>query len=288
MTCRWLVAVIVVVVVGAVIWNITIPERPVAAIVSADTMRCEIPYPDAPPNVVDRNATVPEDFQPVAAVLCDSFLGDDVAADRTVGYGEERWEGDFSIVVELLDRRSEHETWFPDSCGEDYSLAVLPEFWLLDDHGRAVRPGFPLNSCGRAKPGALGAIRDLTSAGRVEHRVALSDDQIRRYFRCPTVYVPPTSGSGQPAESLTIGNTFCRFDSRQFAGATPISTAPSLQTLPPAPTCDLRASSVAVTLYSDGLSYDQQLTIELDGCRRVIPDGYAPRQASEEILSEFR
>ncbi|WP_256990867.1 hypothetical protein [Rhodococcus sp. 06-235-1A] len=30
------------------------------------------------------------------------------------------------------------------------------------------------------------------------------------------------------------------------------------------------------------------LTVELDGCRRVIPDGYAPMQAWDEILSEFR
>ncbi|WP_277950837.1 hypothetical protein [Rhodococcoides fascians] len=44
-----------------------------------------------------------------------------------------------------------------------------------------------------------------------------------------------------------------------------------------------------MTTYVSGEALDvRTLTVELDGCRRVIPDGYAPLQASEEILSEFR
>lgn len=190
-------------------------------------------------------------------------------------------------MVELLNRPSEHETWFPDSCADDYSLAVLPKFWLLDDDGRAVRPGFPLNSCGLAKPGALGAIEDLTSVGRTDHRLPLSDDQIRTYFGCPTTYAQPASGTARPAEAFTPGSWFCRFDSQQFAGAAPISTMPSVETLPLAPACDLSASFVAVTLYSDGWKFEQPLTVELDGCRRVIPDGYAPLQATEELVASF-
>lgn len=280
-------------VVGAVTWNITIPERPVAVIVSAELMSCDVPYPNSPRAVVDRTATVPKDFHPVAAVMCDSFLGEDVAADRTVVFGEERWEGDFSTVVDLLNRSSEHKTWFPDSCDSDYSLAVLPEFWLLDNEGRAVRPGYPVNSCGRAKPGALGAISDLTPAGRTEHRVPLSDSDIEFEWGCSPIYAEPLVGPAS-APALNPNSRYCRFESGRFVGTShseyDSSTVPvweALADLPTARACNMPANSVAVTTFSTIDYSNPRLTIELDGCRRVIPDGYAPLQATEQLLAAF-
>ncbi|OZE84123.1 hypothetical protein CH305_05730 [Rhodococcus sp. 15-649-2-2] len=290
MTWRYatrLFLVIAVIVAGAVAWNVTTPDRPVAYIVPADSLQCSIPFPDRYFGV-DSDATVPMDFEPVAAVTCDSFLGEEGAADRTVGYSEHRWEGDFSDAIGLLNRRSEHPTWFPDSCADDYSLAVLQEFWLIDHRGRAVRPGFPLNSCGRPKPGGLNAITELTEVRRIEHRALLSNDQIRTFFGCLPVYAPPQIGSTQPVALSVIGSWFCRFDSQRFVGARPIATSLSLKTLPLASPCDEAPTTVAAMRYSDADSYDQLLTVELDGCRRVIPDGHAPLQASAEILSEFR
>lgn len=289
MTWRYgtrLFLVIAVIVAGAVAWNVTSPGRPVAGILSADSLQCSIPFPDRYFGG-DPDATVPSDFEPVAAITCDPFFGEDVAADRTVSYSEHRWEGDFSEAVALLNRRSEHSTWFPDSCADGYSLAVLEEFWLLDSRGRAVRPGFPTDSCGLPKPGGLNVITELTEVERIEHRTLLSDDQIGTFFGCVPPYAAPQIGSTQPVDPSVTSSWFCRFDSERFEGAKPVATSLSLTTLPLASPCDEAATTVAAMRYADADSYDQLLTVELDGCLRIIPDGHAPLQASAEILSEF-
>ncbi|MCZ4518145.1 hypothetical protein O4220_06410 [Rhodococcus ruber] len=290
MTWRYamrLLLVVGVIVAGAVAWNVTTPDRPVAGIVPAESLQCSAPFPDRSFSR-DPDATVPSDFEPVAAITCDSFFGEEVASDRTVGYSEHRWEGDFSEAVELLNRRSEHPTWFPDSCANDYSLAVLEEFWLLDNRGRAVRPGFPTNSCGRPKPGGLGAITQLTEVERIDHRTMLTDDQIGTFYQCPSIYTPPQIGSARPAAPTLISSSrFCRFDSQRFSGAKLISTSTDLDALPLARTCDKAATTVATARYFDAVSTDRILTVELDGCRRVILDGYAPLQASAELSAAF-
>ncbi|MEW2017677.1 hypothetical protein [Rhodococcus sp. NPDC076796] len=290
MTWRYatrLFLIIAVIIVGAVAWNVTAPKRPVAGIVPADSLQCSIPFPDRYFGG-DPHATVPSDFEPVAAITCDPFFGEEVAPDRTVDYSEHRWEGDFSEAVALLNRRSEHSTWFSDSCADGYSLAVLEEFWLLDSRGRAVRPGFPTDSCGLPKPGGLNAITELAEVERIEHRTLLSDDQIRTFFGCLPVYAAPQIGSTQSAAPSAISSWFCRFDSERFEGTKPIATSLSLETLPLASPCDLAATTVATLQYSDADSYDRLLTVELDGCRRVIPDGHAPLQASDSMLAAFR
>ena len=283
-----LILVIAVVVVGAVAWNVTTPKRPDADIVSAESLHCATPFPDRNLSANNR-ATVPSNFEPVAAITCDSFFGEEVAADRTVGYSEHRWEGDFSEAVELLNRRSEHPTWFPDSCADGYSLAVLEEFWLLDNRGRAVRPGFPASSCGLDKPGGLSAITELQEVEQVDLRTVLADDQIGRFFGCPSIYASPQIGVTRSDPPTRVSSSwFCRFDSQQFAGAKPNSATLLLDEMPLAPPCDRNATVVAAARYSDAGDYDRTLTIELDGCRRVIPDGHAPLAAPEGILSTIR
>ena len=125
-------------------------------------------------------------------------------------------KGDFGRAVELLNRSSSHRTGFP-GCGDNYSLAVLEEFWLVDDRGRAVRPGYPSDSCGSPKPGGLAAIRELTSVGSTEHRIPLSDDQIYELSNCRPTYQLPTTGTTMPT-SLLAGGVFCRFSSTEFVG----------------------------------------------------------------------
>ncbi|MCD2106303.1 hypothetical protein O4214_17660 [Rhodococcus erythropolis] len=49
------------------------------------------------------------------------------------------------------------------------------------------------------------------------------------------------------------------------------------------------ATEAASTIYVDRPTTEERLlTVELDGCRRVIADGYAPMQASDELLASFR
>lgn len=280
-----LFAVVIVVLAVAGIWQVTTPDRSVAEIVDAQTLECATPYPIGPFRKT-RTATVPDDFVPVAAVTCDPYLSENVAADRTVSFSSHRWEGDFGRAVKLLNRSSEHTTWFPESCSNNYSLAVLDEFWLVDDRGHAIRAGYPSDSCGLPKPGGLAAIKELTSVGSTEHRIPLSDDQIHELSQCWPTYRPPAAGTTIPA-SLSAGGIFCRFSSTDFVGTS--WTTETVGGLPPASDCDRVATETASTMYLDGVTnQDRLLTVELDGCRRVIADGYAPLQASDELLVSLR
>lgn len=284
MLWRWFAVVIVILAVAG-IWHVTIPDRPVAAIVDAETLGCATPYPIGPLQTTS-TATVPDDFVPAAAVTCDPFVSDNVAADRTVSFSAHRWEGDFSRAVEMLNRSSAHKTWFPEGCGDNYSLAVLEQFWLVDDRGRATRPGYPSDSCGLPKPGGLAAIKELTPVGSTEHRIALSDDQIYELSHCRPTYRPATTGT-TALTSLSAGSVFCRFSSTEFVGTS--STTETFDGLPPAPDCDAVATEVASTIYVDRPTNEERLlAVEIDGCRRVIADGYAPMQASDELLVSFR
>lgn len=88
MLWRWFAVVIVILAVAG-IWHVTIPDRPVAVIVDAETLGCATPYPIGPLQTTS-TATVPDDFVPVAAVTCDPFVSDNVAADRTVSFSAPR------------------------------------------------------------------------------------------------------------------------------------------------------------------------------------------------------
>ncbi len=201
MLWRWFAVVIVILAVAGM-WHVTIPDRPVAVIVDAETLGCATPYPIGPLQTTP-TATVPDDFVPVAAVTCDPYISDNVAADRTVSFYAPRWEGDFSRAVKMLNRSSAHKTWFPGSCGDNYSLAVLDQFWLVDDRGRATRPGHPSDSCGLPKPGGLAAIKELTPVGSTEHRIALSDDQIYELSHCQAGL--PTSHNRYRGADVAVG-----------------------------------------------------------------------------------
>ncbi|WP_424806479.1 hypothetical protein [Rhodococcus sp. 27YEA15] len=151
----------------------TTPDCPVAVTIDEQTLQCAPPYRVGPFRMTP-TGMVPDGFVAVAALTCDPHPSGDVAADRTVGFSAHRWAGDVGGVIERLNRSSEHQISCPGSCDDDDS-AVLDELWLVDNHGRAIRPGHPSDWCALPKPGALAAVKELTSVGSAEHRIALSD-----------------------------------------------------------------------------------------------------------------
>ena len=42
---------------------------------------------------------------------------------------------------------------------------IVPDVWLVDAEGRAIRPAYPADGCGLPKPGVGDALADLTPVG---------------------------------------------------------------------------------------------------------------------------
>ncbi|QIH99389.1 hypothetical protein BH92_05480 [Rhodococcoides fascians A21d2] len=288
MTWRWLVGALLVAITAVTCGSPTSlgPVRPVAEVGSADAFQCQVPQQlDRPTPAVDRPipGTIPDDFVPVAAVMCDG--GETVESDGTVVYRELRRAGDLSTAIRLLNEPSEPSLTV-DLC-PTYSIAEPEQLWLEDAQGRAMEPSVPVGECGLPKQEGIEAIRALESVDVVEHRDPVLERPRLSVSSCSPHYSDPVVGS-DPAAGLTIGYTYCLFDGTVNVGVTD-EIGISIEDLPRAGTCSISATRTATTTYVAAWpSKIRNLTVELDGCHRVIPDGYAPLQASAEILSEFR
>lgn len=285
-----LATVVGLVIVGCDVWGSTAPERPVAQIGDADAFSCDtrFPPPDAPAR--PSPGTVPPDFEVVAAITCTDYIGDETVGDLTTGYDERRWEGDFTQVLRWLNKPSERDSWFTYGCDASYSLPMVEEMWLLDSYGRAVQPGYPVDDCGVQNVAGLYEIYALENVSTAEFRLTAEERFDRqRVTSCAPIYRPSAPGE-LPMGAATIGTTFCLFtfvaEGPRFDGTTEAEVL--VASLLPAPECGVAASRVAATQYVEaGLAEHRQLLVELDGCRRVLADGYASMAATDELLSAF-
>lgn len=288
MTWRWSVGILLVAITAVTCASPTSlgPARPVAQIGSADAFQCQVPQQvDRARPAVDRPTpgTIPAEFVPTIAVMCEG--GDTVEPDGTVVYRELRRSGDFSTAIHLLNEPSERALT-ADLC-PTYSVAEPVQLWLEDAQGRAVEPTVPIGECGLPKQDGIIAIGAIEPTDVVEYREPVLQRPRLSVSSCSPHYADAVVGS-RPATGLTIGYMYCLFDNRIAVGTTP-DIGISIDELPPAGPCTTSATRTASTTYVDAWPSDiRTLTVELDGCRRVIPDGYAPLLASEAILSKFR
>lgn len=261
------------------------PARPVAEIGSADAFQCGVAQPvDRPRPAQNRPSpgTIPDGFAPIAAILCEG--GDAVEADGTVSYRELRREGDLSGAVRLLNESSERA--LAANLCPSYSIAEPAQLWLLDAQGNAVEPTVPVGECGLPKLGGIDVIRSLDLVDVIEYRDPILERPRLSVSSCSPHFVPPVIGTTE-ATGLTIGYVYCLFEGTAFTRTTEEMRV-SIEGLPPAAPCSSVATRTAVTSYvGSGPLNIRSLTVELDGCRRVIPDGHVPLQASEEILAAF-
>ncbi|WP_155293806.1 hypothetical protein [Rhodococcoides fascians] len=287
MTWRWTVAVMLVAITAVTCASPASlgPARPAAEIGSAESFQCQVLQPvDRPTPAVDRPipGTIPEDFVPATAVMCEG--GETVDPDGTVAYRELRRAGDFSTAMRLLNEPSERELT-ADLC-PTYSVAEPDQLWLEDAQGRAMQPTLPVGECGLPKQDGVEAIRALELVDVVEHRDPVLQRARLSVSSCSPHYSDPVVGT-EPATGLTVGYMYCLFSGRVPVGTTD-EIEISIEDLAPAGPCSMSATRTAVTTYVAGWpSNIRNFTIELDGCRRVIPDGYAPLQATEELLAAF-
>ncbi|MDV6233234.1 hypothetical protein [Rhodococcus cercidiphylli] len=288
MTWRWAVGLLIVAITAVTCGSPTSlgPVRPIAEIGSANAFQCGTTQPVDRPRPSERRPTpgmIPDGFTPAAAILCEG--GDTVEPDGTVTHREQRREGDFSTAIRLLNEPSERAL-AADLCPM-YSIVEPPQFWLVDTRGRAVEPTLPIGECGLSKLGGIDAILKLRVVDVVEYRDPLLARPRLSLSSCAPHFTPPDEGT-EPAVGLTVGYVYCLFDGTSVKGTTDEMRLP-IEDLPPAEPCSLVATRTAVTTYvSPGPLNVRSLTVELDGCRRVIPDGYAPLQASDSMLAAFR
>lgn len=128
---------------------------------------------------------IPPDFQPVSVVEC-VLIGSTPSTDgssraepgtsgqQTTDGLRETFaidlvilEGDLAPLIEALARPSE-----PPSDGPCPAIAdIVPEIFLVDDAGRAIRPLWPADSCGHALEGTSDALRQLDAVS--SHRLTV-------------------------------------------------------------------------------------------------------------------
>lgn len=114
--------------------------------------------------------SVPTGFEAQTVVRCSiDFDGVVDARGRWSAVREEHLTGDVDPMVEALRQPSERGGTI--ACTAD--MEILPELWLLDAAGSAVRAAWPTNACGKSKPGVARALAELEVTESIVHRIKL-------------------------------------------------------------------------------------------------------------------
>jgi hypothetical protein len=257
--------------------------------------------PDGPagagdPSSPDGSAGLPrlgEAFTAVAAVTCLTGPADVAGGGTDLVATEQRAEQVDALVTAL---RLPDEPHTADFCTADG--IVLPWLVLLDAQERWVRPGIPMDECGKPRTEvrtALDAVvwhtvssrkvGELTSAqaaaaGCEQNWADMAaivtsgppvpplDAHLRL---CVYTVAPEEQGSGKPRGDFASGGPL---SAQRWARIRPLLTAAGV------PACDLNASRFAL-LIPDGL---EPLYVEMDGCRRILA-GNTAGQASPQLIA---
>lgn len=279
----------------------------------SDTAHCNVPADLAEVSlspvdaVVEPQAgSIPDDFVPVSALVCDPWSTGVVDAGPTAYFQETRWIGNFDGVENALRAAGSKE-----SETQECPIALketLPDLWLTDESGRNIRVAYPTDSCGLDEADVLTEIHKLTISARTAVPVPLSVNGLRNYSGCDTTATVPAVGdSTLTPDSLTItAQSICRYSLESgigtFLGATRFHkqqlTTEAIQFLSPSLPCTATATQVAVLAASKKPSADEgrpaetkksfSVVFELDGCQRVLIDGNTPLTSSTNLNEHLR
>ena len=282
-----------------------VPVRERAEIV--DTTLCPLPVQAGllgltPPDELvpqggSRAGVVPDDFAPVAAVTCGEYLAQTVSAELTTTFDEKHWAGDFTRAIERLNAPSEGPRLNQDRC-PIASLVALPDLWLVDDRGRAVRPSYPVDECGFQQIGGLREVEALDPTDTITHTLRLRPEQLLQWMNCGIQPVVPFAGDrALVRDGYYLGGSVCRYTtdpagSVKFLGAEqlPENLDDNFAGLLTAPVCTTSATTVvntSLSFYGPEPSDPQPVYIELDGCRRILIADHQPLSATAAIVDHF-
>ncbi|WP_104130505.1 hypothetical protein [Cryobacterium sp. N21] len=165
-----------------------------------------IPVQDGVPAQTDLTAThpdapapgmVPDGFEPVVASLC-TFSGSiDDDEGRWSAVTIETRKGDFSALLAALAQPND-QPGLNQACTAD--MEIVPELWLENAAGEAMRAAWPRTSCGKTKPATSKALEKLELTDTVKLPLVL---QIAR----PALDAGCAMSTGTPEQSLLFGTT---------------------------------------------------------------------------------
>ncbi len=146
--------------------------------------------PDSPE--FPESGSVPDGFTPVEVIRCSAFAAPAVVdkAGRWSTVKEERLSGDLEPLLRALSLPSERGGQM--ACPA--IMEVLPELWLVDAAGQAVRPARPSTACGLSKPEAAEALDGLTVEQTVTHRIRLIEPRAALGAGCSNSSKAPLPG----------------------------------------------------------------------------------------------
>ncbi|TFD85990.1 hypothetical protein [Cryobacterium serini] len=149
-------------------------------------------HPDAP-----EPGTVPADFEPVAAHVC-TFKGSVVDDQgRWAAVTVETRGGDFGPLLSALALPSD-QAGFNQACTAD--MEFVPELWLENATGEAMRAAWPRTACGKTKRATWTALDQLELTDTVKLPLVL---EITR----PALDAGCVMSTGTPEQSLQFGVT---------------------------------------------------------------------------------
>jgi hypothetical protein len=235
------------------------------------------------------------DFQPVGVVVCDSVPEKNPAGGEDMVAYERRGEKVDALVAAL---RLPNERPTNGACTME--LRGVRWFALFDASGRWVRPGVPVDACGKVRMEVVDAANalELRDVSRQLTAVITSNEAAAagctqqwadmvwaetatspgRDWATPDkvpfavgtsvrlcVYAVPSSeqGSGKPAGTFKSGSVL---STDQWA-----AIAAAVAKTAPVKACDTPASLFALLRRADNLGGD--VYVELDGCHRVLVEG---------------
>lgn len=130
----------------------------------------EVQSPEALSAPLPPAGTVPENFEPTSAVVCQFLEYTDDSSEATLS--QTTRTGDMAHVVAQFKRESLKSPWFGE-CPTPSSVPT-PVVWLVDSAGKAVRVAFPVDgTCRYPFPEAYEAVMNL----------AVQDEQLHRFPR---------------------------------------------------------------------------------------------------------
>ncbi|WP_105035343.1 hypothetical protein [Cryobacterium aureum] len=187
-------------------------DTPVAQLVAG--VDCQAPnlgndwmvYPEGVPAQTDLTAThpdapepgmVPADFEPVAAFRCTLFGSLDNDQGRWSAVTVETLEGDFGPLLSALAEPND-QAGLNQACTADMEL--VPELWLENAAGDAMRAAWPRTACGKTKPAAHAALDTLHGTDTTKLPLVLQVPLEALDAGC-------AMSTGTPEQSLLFGTT---------------------------------------------------------------------------------